>query len=757
MHSKRFICSALILAASVVGVVQAGDKKPDETLGQASITGRSISGARDAAKFEEYRDINNVSGDFLVHDESSERQYFEVKGTDIGEDDVDLKFKTVRHGEYTFKIHYFETPHRFAYDAPTLYSGVGSNYLAVPDTTQADLAAQANNSKALADKLIDVYYPGANRVDTQFFRKKVEMDLDIVAWDPLYLRINYKNEDRNGTRPIAGSFGFSNLEEIFEPIDYDTTEWKITAEYVNKDFNLLASYYNSSFRNSIDDLIWENPFRVADGTAANAYTSNTASGPKIGRIDLAPNNDYDNFTGVASFHNLPLDGHLVLKASVGEMEQNDQLLPYTTNGAIVTGAIGAPFDAFNVANLPRQTAQARVTADNYDAVLTLEPSKKSRVKVRHRIYDRRTETAHYSQEGYVRTDAVWEEVPQENENLGFRKETTQFEYNRNISDKSSIGVGYTNDRTKRQHREVHVQDNNIYKISATTKISDNFDATSFYERSTRNGEYDPTVPFGHEYVNAQLPFLRKYDEARVEGDRYGFSASGYFERGTTANAYYEYNRDDYIASSFGLRDVKNESYGLDISHPLSNDRVLLSGYYNHEKSERNQASRQWNPKAAGDPYYTDLTEFSTSNWTADDTTTTDTFGVAANWVMDHSRRTNLDADYTWARANGQLDFTSPLGTTDNNKFLPAPFGNVSDSKRQVLNFKLKHEFSEKPEGWFGILGYMYENLRYNDFNRTGYTNVPTTLTGTYNGALLADILPKSYNANVVYASAGYRF
>src|SRR3989304_2244984 len=97
-------------------------------------------------------------------------------------------------------------------------------------------------------------------------------NIDVMTLNPLNMRIEFKREEREGTRPFAGSFGFANVNEIPEPIDYETTSIKFIAELAKRPYYLSGSSYFSTFQNNSGPLTGDNPVRVADGTALNAYS-----------------------------------------------------------------------------------------------------------------------------------------------------------------------------------------------------------------------------------------------------------------------------------------------------------------------------------------------------------------------------------------------------------------------------------------------------------------------------------------------------
>ncbi len=111
---------------------------------------------------------------------------------------------------------------------------------------------------------------------------------------PLAVKLNYFQEKRTGDRAAGTSFGFGNVVESPEPIDYRTEEFGASAEF-GQTWGLVrgAVRYNT-FTNAINTLTFDNPFRVTDSTDPSAYTgpaSGSINGPARGRVDLSADNE----------------------------------------------------------------------------------------------------------------------------------------------------------------------------------------------------------------------------------------------------------------------------------------------------------------------------------------------------------------------------------------------------------------------------------------------------------------------------------
>ncbi len=726
---------------------------------ELSVIGRGVDGERDSAKFEEYREIpDGLSGDVKLKYQHDGKYYLDLDAKDIAEDDQYLQLKGGEYGKYRIEIDYDKLPHRFAYDAKTLYSGVGTGKLTIGDGIQNSLQA-STSSADLAENLKSFYFPNAFLTDLELTRDTIKVKADIMALDPFNLRFEFSNEQRKGidggkgTRPFAGSFGFGNTMEIPEPIDYDTTQLRFIGEYAKKPYYLSASYYLSVFDNHTDTLEWDNPFRLTDSTNSHAYSQTYANGPSRGLTDLVPDNQFHQVSLTGSLMDLPLRSRLTANASWGWMRQDDNLKAYTTNTAIVPGAANSPpFDASDPSNLPTKHVNAKVDTSLYNVLLTSRPLNFMSLKARYRYYEYDNNTTQIDFPGYVRTDAVWENEAEKNLPTGYEKNTASGELGFDIFKATTLSLGYTFDKIRRHHREVAEQEDDIYKVAVDSKPLPWLGLRASYERAERTGVYDYTVPFEGEIVTAQLPWLRKYDEANRDRDRVQFLASVYPIEPLMVTGSFTYGKDDFKDSPFGLVEDSHNIFSIDADYALT-ERVNIYAFYTHEKYKSDQKARQWSPGSTGDPYVSETTHSSASNWTAESEDKMDTVGGGLKFAL-IPKKLGLDVSYSYAQSKGEIRPSSPVGSPDANDFVPVDFKQVDNTKLQTLHVKAEYTIRK---GLSITLGYMWERFDIEDYETTGFEYVPTTLADAYNGATLMGALLKDYDVNVLYAKLTYRF
>ena len=696
--------------------------------GELSLIGRLRNDDAKDSLYTQYRDPRAFSGEFGVKYEEEDRYFFGADGKNLGQDDVNLNFHGRRYGKLKGSITYDEIPHRFAFDVKTLYSGVGSDVLTLDNALQSNLQGLSGDSAAQADVLKSEFSKAASG-DPEIKRKKLSGDLELVALDPLSIRAEFSREKQDGTRPFFGSFSLSNTMEIFEPIDNETWSLKFIAEYAEKSYLLNATYYYQHFNNSEDTLTFDNPFRRDDAVGE----------PSKGRIDLAPDNNYQNISIAGSYMDLPFNSRISANAAWGWMRQDDDLPAFTTNTALTS-----PIDYSDRSSLPESEADVKVNTSLYNLTLNARPLNFMRVKgnIRHYDYDNKTDTVEFT-DGYVSTDAFPETpqlgLPISNLPTGYRRTKADLNLGFDVWTKTRLNLDYTYNLTKRDNREVERQTDNIFGGSMDTNPFQWGDLRASYHRTdTDIDDYDVDVYLESGQDLQQLPGLRKYTQAEVIRDRFQLMANVFPLEPLAFSGSFTYGQDDFHDSPFGLTDADYYSFSVDGDYTLT-DKLSLKAFYIYEKYKNNQ-------KAQGE-FDEDGDGMSTiTDWRAEGEDRVDTFGGGITYAV-IPERLDFDLSYSYSKVDGKIDFSIPDGSVSD-------FDTVDDSTIQMLNAKLKYNIWG---GYFVTLGYVWEKFDYDDYTKEGFTFVPTDAAGNLNGAVLADTLWEDYDAHIVYAKFTYKF
>lgn len=742
--------------------------------GEIGVIARSVDGARESAKFEEYRDIpEGLAGDARLHYSTEGGYFLDLRADGIAQDDQFLGVQGGKYGKYKIELIYDKIPHRFVYDARTLYTGVGTGDLVISNAIKTNLQ-NSTSTTDVANRVRD-FLTSASTVDLQLIRKTGKGNFELMAFDPFNFRLELSRENRTGTRPFSGTFGFGNSINLPEPIDYDTTQLRLIGEYARNPWYVNATYYLSVFENHIGTLRFDNPFRITDSTAANAYTLSFQGGPSKGLIDLYPNNTFHNVSLSAAYKALPLKSTISATASWGWMRQDDDLVPYTTNTAMSAGAVSGvpgvpvPFNAFDIGTLPARKFDGKVNTSLYHLLLTSRPLNFMNVKARYRYYSYENKSELISFPGHNRMDAVWEPEHENNIPTSYTKQTAAADLGFDIFKGTRFTLGYAYENTDRTNREGQKQDDNTIKGTLDTKPLAWLDLRASYEKSWRTVNYNFRIPFvathlsapeeAEEFIQAgtpvpQLPFLRKFDQTDRKRDRVQLLATVSPLDSLTLSGSFIYSKDDFNESPFGLRENDYYAYSLEADYALW-QRVNLFALYSYEVYKSKGRARQWTPGAIGDPFGSEPGLSSNSNWDFEPQDRVHTlrggFSVAVI-----PKKLDFKLVYTYVKADGKVSFSSPLGTTanDNNPFLPLNFDEVDNSILQNLEGAVRYNIYK---GLSITLGYMWERLKVEDFNLRGFTHVPVTPAGVYQAALLMAPPASGYNVHVIYSRLAYSF
>ena len=751
------IASSLLLFATAVG---ADDQVSAYIDGG---TGVYLSGRHQSAKFEEYREVpDGAFGGVGIDYQNDQGFHFELDGAHYGEEDQQISIDAGKSGSYNLELDYNKFPHRYAYDAHSLYGGVNQDELRLDDALQTQL----QNATSLSEmaNILHTSEQSAFIEDIEIERKRARAAFTLEEYDPFRLSFEVKRDERKGTRPMGGSFGFGNAVEIIEPRDYETMEYRVAAEYGAKEFYAAVGYYASVFDNEQGSVLFDNPFRITDSTSPVAYLNPSGSaasfannGAATGLIDLAPDNLANNLFLTGVIRDLPLNTQLSLQGALGWLRQDDDLKPYTTNTAIRPPVLDVPFDAADPGNLPIASADREVDTAMWNSVLSFAPLSFMDAKADYRFYEWDNESEEVVFPGAVRFDAVWEPAVIQTQPVSFKKHTAGLDLGFDVAADNRLGVLYQYQRMDRENREVNKTDDNTFGASYDLILSDTLNIKTSYDHSIRriNGSYDPTVPFQGEETIPQLPFLRKFDEADRDRDKVqvlaGFSPVDPLD----VTASFIYGRSDYDSSPFGLLDDEFFFYSLDLNFTVT-EQSRLYAFYSFETHESNQLDRQWNPGGVGDPFVREPGFDSNSNWSAELTDDIHTVGAGFDWALIPDR-VILSVTYWLSAADGKASFDSPIGTSQNdaNPFEPKDFSDIDDiiinSVNPELTFPIRKNLSVS-------LGYLWEKYDVGDYNKEGFTYVPRTPSGDYNGALLMWTLPyDDYEVDWAYARIKYIF
>lgn len=705
----------------------------------------------DSAKFEEYRDLEDgVTGTLRLSGESADGERFlDFDADNIGYDDARYTFGYGSVGRYSFVVDYNLIVHNFGNNARMLFNRTGAGRYEIADATQLALqnAVTANRTRLTFDflnNLVQPYLANATVLDVGLQRDRLLVRADLGRMAALQWGAEFFQEKRDGTRPFGATFGFNNITELPEPIDYTTQDAEISGEWNGDRAGLRFGYRTSTFKNDVSTVIWDNPFRITNSTDAGAYqapSSSSVAGAALGFADLAPDNKSNQLflSGRARFgESWFVNG----SAAYINMTQDDPLLPYTLNNSIVgINFDGSTFDPTNPANLPARNADNEVDVMTVSAQAGTDLGERMDLTFRYRMYDYDNSSKRIEIPGYVRYHGVWEEIARITVPYEYARQDASAELGWNINQKSRLALSYGIQSWDREFREVESSDEDILRLTWDNRLTDRLNLRARYETGDRSID-------GYEVEASEATFLhpegvtlpsglRRYDEAERSFDDYNLQAQWLATEAWNFTFGVTGRDEDYDKSELGLISDDIFQYNVEAAYVPSD---VLTLYIFGQWADRStfQKSRQSGATPSERPI---------DDWYVDFDENTATLGLGL--TSKFAERWTADLTVRRSDSNGAADFTAfpgglPLGTT---RTEAQDFSNYEDTELTAAMAKLGYRINDR----FSLgLGYLWEDYTIDSF-------ILQDLRNYLPGALLLNGNNGDYEGQVLYFDVGVRF
>jgi MtrB/PioB family decaheme-associated outer membrane protein len=700
-----------------------------------------------SSKFLEYRDVpEGIAGPSFRLSSETAAAVIRLSGANLTQDDRFVR-AYIDTSWVRADIVYDQIPHRFGFDARSIETRVGRGVYGIADTTQqvfqTALERQAAINRAginftFLRALVEPALNTSNIFDVELVRNRGTLDLQILPEAELDTRITYFQEDRHGTRGAGSSFGFGNVVETPEPIDYRTREVGFSAEYPIRNGLVRGMLRMNEFRDALRSYTFDNPFRLVDSTDPSAYQapgSASINGPAVGRLSLPPDNRAVN-AAAGILYKLPFSSRVTADFGVGRWTQDDRFVPYTTNTAIreaFAGPGGTPTP------LPQESLEGTINTVTVNLQFTSKPIRNTSFVARYRSYDLDNETDQITIPGYARFDAAWQPtaritVPYE---WGSGRAELLATYDFRIA---SVEAGFRRETVNRTFRETRETTDNIWHIAGDVRPASWMLVRASYETGRRRfDEYDfersedasfvvhPTVPLN-------LPALRRFDQANRDSDRViamlqitPLDTLTFSFNGTRSMEDYD---DD---SDYGLLEWRTSSLSAEADYTPT-DRVTAYLFAAIDEMRGFQRGRQSGGTISTNPL---------DDWEADNSDKASTFGGGVTFGV-IPERVDLHVSSRYQKVDGFADLFSPPGGTPDVAF---SIPQVDDTRIVSVSAELDYRVMEM---WEFAIGGWLERYRIDDAQTS---NSQPYMPG---GFFLAEN-NGDYNGNVVYVRATYRF
>jgi MtrB/PioB family decaheme-associated outer membrane protein len=733
MRTRTMILTGALLAASAV-YAQAQDTKPSPAqpeqavstftpqLGTIDFGYRGTSFTGDPARYNRYRDLRDgpLVNNFRFAREN-DASAFRAEATNVGYYDQRYfaNFESIGKVKASFE---FKSNPLDQVQARGYFKGVGTNTLTIDDAAQTAIQTNAAN----AESALATY---GNNYDINSRRDLANFNMTYTATRDVDVKVQVRNTNRTGTN--LQNFGFGNspgnmlVLDMPVPVDDRTTDLRTKLEWANQ-HGLLAVGYDASWYNQHNpSFTFDNPQRVSDSAT---------TGPAFGRAALMPSNSVNTFN-VNGAYRMSKHAKATAALSYGLMDQNEALLPNTTNTAL-TG----------VAALPRSSAQAKVDVLTTVLGFNARPVPDLWLNARFRYYD-------YNNKTQTFTNTV---VPGDY-SIGALETSEPTAFNRKTFDADAtysplrfldLGAGYTFEgygnhlaNGTEQVRIYSSTGENTFRLVADSIDGQYVSARVKYEHSNRTASgFDQGIldDLGEQ------PGMRHYDIAPRDRDRVTGTFTVTPRPIFDVNASIFYGHDNYPETTYGLQDNKNKGFtvGFDI---VPNAMVNFGLNVGQEKYDTYQASRTASPPP--DPTFTDPRR----DWNNTINDKVNTFSTSLNLVK-AIKRTDIRFGYDISDGNTNYSYGLVANTT-----LTTPVQYITQPKNRLDVGKVDVQYFVRTNVALGA-AYWYERWKVEDFALdpavidTLIVRNPTNaaLTGFYTG-----YSNEPYKANTFFVRMTY--
>lgn len=582
----------------------------------------------DQARFQRYRDVRDGGTlDRLRVYKDTDAYRYNLQADKVGYRDQRFSASYMNYGKVKASFEWNQIPLFYSQDTRTLYDTSTPGQLTLNDSVQSGIQ---DKTLTLANAL-----GGASVFDLRTRRDVASFALTYSATPNVDFNLTFKNTQKTGAYPWGGSFGISGAiaTEMPVPVDHRTTDFGSYLEYANDRGYARLGYDGSFFRNNVTTLVWDNPSRITDSPTA---------GPAQGRMALWPNTEMSTVSAAGGL-NLPGRSHATAFLSVASLTNNNPLLPYTINSALVSPAL----DRAN------SDVTARVTAMNY--AFTSRPVTMLWFSARYRQYEFDNRTVPFNTGNSVNYDTAIVALNAESEPFGSIRHT--FDADASFTPVMYVGfrAGYTREEIDRTYRIVEKTTEDIARASVDLTGLSWLTVRGVFEHSKRVG----SAVNGLELLAiGEQPALRQYDISDRNQNRFNAIVQITPVSQFSVNASAGIGSQEYPGTSFGLRNNDNHVYSVGFDF-VPSDSVSLGASYGYEKYTALQASRTANPLPANTvAFLNDPTQQFNDprrDWTDDSADRVRTITASMD-LLKVLRKTDIKFAYDYSRAESTYTY-----------------------------------------------------------------------------------------------------
>jgi len=748
MRNKLMMWTAVLLCSATLASAQQQPAAP----APGAVTGTVDFGFRggtedgDFARYERYRDLRDGAFSRIDFGQQKENSSWNAGARNIGYRDQTY-FANFTNAKSRFTGSFDAIPLNYSYLTSTPWVQTQTGVFTLPDAAQTAVQNRQPGvvgipTTAAMLNTASIYRGLATQFDLRSRRDTLAAAYAYDVNKQLAFNVAFSTMKRSGSQPYGMSFAFNNANELPLPLNNRTNEFAAGLEYSREKGMLRLGWESSFFNQNINTVTWENPIRLTDVTPYDSNGYSNGNGPAFGTLPMMPSNSL-NSVSLTGLYKLPARTTVNGMVSFTAMNQNDALIPFASNPAVLNSPIAqAAYPGLN--SLSRNTAEAKIHGVNAMFNLASRPNRYVGLRARYRYNDRNNLTPEFDGRSYVAFDAA----PRAgifSRYYNITQNTLDVTGSFNVIRYATLNVGYVYNGWERTHRQFSNVNDHTLRTSIDVLGNEWVTVRANYDYTQRkNSGYSPELndEIGHQ------PGVRFYDEAERTRNRGTLMATFNPIDIIDITAMYSMGRDNYANGQgfeFGLLDNDNENVSVVLGITPS-DRVNVGASYGRDHYKANQVSRNANP--APDAQWTDPAR----NWSLNNEEIVNNVDVFLN-LPELFAKTNVRFNYDYSDSDNGFTFGGPRisSLAAAGTFLPLP--NVTNTWNR-LTADVQYRFAQR----VGLgLGYWYEKFDVSDFATIDLPGQPGQPRIDYLGALTTGYGNRPYKGSTAFLRVLYFF
>lgn len=689
--------------------------------------------SQDSYKFGEFNGLTNkgpfVIGNFRISRrpawDSSDTQYWNLTGTNVGWDSRYIGFEYGQQGSFKLFASFDQTPKNLFND------GMSPYIIAAGGTNLTAPAGWVASNRKISD--LTQLNASLMPVSIQHDRQKIAGGFAWQIDKHWKFTTKFYHENKEGTRTIAAIFGSSGGDPggalIPEPVDYETDNLDIILEYAGKKTQFALSYNLSNFKDNKTSVTFQNLF---DSTRW-ADAANFPDG--FGRLALPPDNKAQTLT-FSGGHLFNAKTRATFNFMYNHATQNEAFLPFTVNPNLL-----APIA------LPRASLMGEIDTIMAQTNLNSRLSQKLTVDLGFKYENRDNNTPQdvfavvpgdSQNQGAIDSEDARINIPYDREQM-----LAHVSLKYRLSSKVKLTGKYQYESLDRTYSEVAKTKEHSFSTKLQVTPGSKTSAWIGFLYGNRNGTaYIDNFLFlashsdeffeeeDEEFENH--PLARKFFIADRERIRINGAFNWIPGETVVVGVFGNYTRDDYNQTILGLLEQKSASATFDLSY-VPSEVVSYHAFVTYESLQYDQASFSWSNLGH-------LNSPSARMWSANTHDKIVTFGAGLDWQAIKDKL-KISGDFTFSDAKTQFMLTGGTSIA----FLPLP-----DLRSKFYMGEVKVEYTVSSE--LTIRGrYWYQKLDVTDWALDGVDpDTMTVIIGFGNAS-------PHYNIHILGISTIYRF